>query len=329
MIVDHQCHWFTETRFEQLLDLVPGRFPRAERGGDVYRYFFDAESAELPWLNRPYYYDLDLQLADMDSHGIDVALMAPCLFGEVSGLELGEAKEILTFVNAESARAVAELPERRRALAMLPMQDTAAAIEMLDDAIGRLGLSGVSMISHVDDGPLVNEQRMPIFERIADLGVPIFLHPSSRSIVYDNMTSMSRAAEVGLAWMFETSAAALSFAYSGALDRCPNLTVVHPHLGGVLPYLRARFEMVHNLHLSGERTLNEYLREHFYVDTVNDTPGAVEMAAAMYGPDRIVYATDYPWVDRDRADAQFALLAPDLARQIRSNRVPGLDLPGK
>jgi hypothetical protein len=157
----------------------------------------------------------------------------------VLGSACREAKEILAFVNSESARAVADRRHRRRALAMLPMQDTPAAIETREDAIGRFHLSGVSMISHVDQGPLVAEERIPIFERIAKPGV--------------------------------------------ALDWHLGLTVAHPHLGGVLPYLRTRFEMVHNLHLPGQRKLDEYLHEHFLGDTVNHTPGAVEMAIAMYG----------------------------------------------
>lgn len=327
MIVDYQCHWLTRKRFEELLDRPAGSFPRAERHGDGYRYWVDAESGDYPWTIHDYYCDLDLQLADMDANGVDVALMAPTVFGEVAELDLAEAKDILALVNEESARAVRESPQRRRGLAMLPMQDAAAAIETLDDAIGRLGLSGVSMISNVAGRPLAHEETMPIFERIAELDVPVVLHPAMRSFVYDRIAEIGRAAEVGLAWMFETSAAALSLIYSGALDRCPNLTVIHPHLGGTLPYLRARFETVHQIHGLGDRTLEEYLRGNFYADTANLTPGAIEMAADAYGSDRILFATDHPWVPREQTTAQLAAIEPGLAERIRSNQIPGLDLP--
>lgn len=324
MIVDYQCHWFPKARFEELLDRPQDRYPRTERSGDGYLYWHDAET---PIPIKPYFYDLDQQLADMDAHGVDVALMAPALFGEVMDYELGEAREVLAFVNEESARVVKELPERRRGLAMLPMQDTAAAIETLDDAIGRLGLCGVSMISNVAGRPLATEETLPVFERIAELGVPLVLHPPSRSGVCEKIREIGRIADISLAWVVETSTAALSLIYSGVFEKCPELTVVHPHLGGVLPYLTTRFETCRRIHRPDERELGDYLRAHFYTDTVNHNPGAIEMSIETYGAERILFATDYPWVAREETDAQLASITPEIAAQIRSNQIPGLDLP--
>ena len=329
MLVDYQCHWFSPAYFESLLDRGRERFPRAERDGrGGYVFWFDEEPVGNPWRMAPEYFDLDRQTQDMDAHGIDVAVMAPCLIGEVSHLELSEALETVTFVNEETARFVNELPDRRRGLAMLPMQDTSAAIEALDDAVNRLKLSGVSMITNVAGRPLASEETLPVFRRIAELGLPIVLHPSSRSLVFDSVKGLGRGTEVGLSWMFETSAAALSLIYSGTLSACPGLTVVHPHLGGVLPYLQARFETVHRMHLPGERSLQEYLREHFFTDTVNTTPGALEMAVNTYGSDRILFATDFPWCPRSDVITMLTeRTEPDLAEVIRNNQLPGLKLP--
>jgi aminocarboxymuconate-semialdehyde decarboxylase len=328
MVVDHQAHWFPQSYLDQICDREEGRYPRAERtssGG--YAFWPDPEPLGSRWEMGPDFFDLDLQLKDMDAAGVDVAVLAPTMFGDLSRGDLGEAKETLQLLNEESARIVSEHPDRCLSLAMLPMQDVDAALEALEDAIGRLGLHGVSMVGQVNDEPLVSEERFPIFERIEQLGVPIVLHPADRSLVSEQLLSLGTPPEVGVSWMFETSIAALSFVTTGLLDRCPGLNVVHPHLGGVLPYLKARFDAVQVRFPLGERGLNEYLRHNFYADTMNLSPGALEMAIGMYGLDQIVFATDYPWIPREKANAMMNGIDPEVAERIKSNRVPGLKLP--
>jgi aminocarboxymuconate-semialdehyde decarboxylase len=327
MLVDYQAHWYSPKYFESILDRPAGRYPRAERMEGGYVFEYDDDRSGNRWLGHRTYYDIHLHLADLDASGIDAAVISPNMIGDVTRMELSEAREALDLINEEVARVQREHPERIVGLAMLPMRDTAAAIETLEHAIDELRLGGVCVITNVDGRPLASEETLPVFQRIAELGVPLFLHPSNRSLSFPITRSVGRAAEIGLGWMFETSMAALSLIYSGTLDACPELTVVHPHAGGTLPFLRGRLDLIESLHgVQRERSLSEYLRTQFYVDSVNTTPGGLELAAATYGPDRILFATDFPWHERKVCLDALATTGTELEARIRANQLPGLPL---
>jgi predicted TIM-barrel fold metal-dependent hydrolase len=170
-------------------------------------------------------------------------------------------------------------------------------------------------------------ERLPLFRRIEELGLPVFLHPSVRSLTWE--TKLPPRGESGLAWMFHTSAAALGFVQNGVLDECPSLDVVHPHLGGMLPYMGARIDLRRGLGGAPEPELPimDYLRTRFWTDCVSVTPGALELAIAKYGRERILYATDHPFVPKGAVPQVLEEHAdPEDVQAIRANRLPSLRL---
>jgi predicted TIM-barrel fold metal-dependent hydrolase len=322
-IVDHQAHWYPRSYVESLIDR--DGYPSARRQGPNLLY----ESAVgESWLLSPRYTDLDVQLADMDAHGVDVALTSANLPGEVSRLDLEQAVQTLDVLNDELAAAQRRHPDRIVGLCMLPMQDADAALQVLDRAIEQLGLKGVCLLSNIAGRPIVAPDLLRVYRRIEELGVPLFLHPSHTSVAAGAV--LSPTIEIGLAWMFDTAAAALALIYGGVLDACPGLTVVHPHLGGALPYVTGR---VADCEITGnaEHDLMSYLRTRFFVDCVQSTPGALAFAMEIYGVDRILFATDFPWADRSGSRAYLKNdLDPDAVdRVLYRNRLPQLALPVK
>jgi aminocarboxymuconate-semialdehyde decarboxylase len=130
-------------------------------------------------------------------------------------------------------------------------------------------------------------------------------------------------------WMFDTSLAALSLIVSGILDAHPSLVVLHPHVGGVLPYVSGRIEGLENTSGSTvKHSVAHYLKSVFYTDSLTTTPGALEMAARNYGQHRIVFGSDFPWVSRGEALAHLRSELSDEALQgvLHENSVPGLTL---
>ena len=220
---------------------------------------------------------------------------APNMVADVSRLGTSEACEITQLLNQETGRFQREHPDRIIGLAMLPMQDAGAAIETLDDAILKQGLRGVCVHSNIAGGPIATPETLPIYRRMDELGVPLVLHPANMSMMFDR--GLHRGIDVGLTWMWETSAAALSLIVGGVLDECPSLTVLHPHLGGVIPYVVGRVATVFGNLAKTSRPLAEYLRERFYVDVAVKTPGAFGLAIDTYGLERVLFATDFPFID--------------------------------
>jgi predicted TIM-barrel fold metal-dependent hydrolase len=246
--------------------------------------------------------------------------------GEVFHLPAPEAADLLDRVHVEYAAAQHAHPDRVVGLAALPMQDPSLALKVLDHAVGELDLRGVSLLTTTvsKERPLVTEGSLAVFARIARLGVPLFLHPGFRSAT--RLSTRTFREEAGLSWTYQTALTALELVDEGVFDVVPDLVVVHPHLGGVLPYVAERISP-----LSGskaEHPLEHYFRTNFYVDTAAGNPGALRLAIEAYGIDRVVFATDYPFygmpsVRRWVEDS----IGPQAARQIYANRVPGLRLP--
>jgi aminocarboxymuconate-semialdehyde decarboxylase len=320
LVVDHQAHWYTPTH----LDRVSGRdaFPRARR--DAGGYVYEEAPGEYSLL-APRFFDLDVQLAAMAERGVDHAVISPNLLGEVTWLPAAEATEITNMLNAETARAQREHAGLLTGLAMLPMQDAGAALEVLETAIGEHDLRGVCLLSNIAGRPIVNDDTRAVFARIAQLGVPLFLHPSHRSMAHP--AGIGLTIDLGLGWMFDTAAAALALIYEGVLDANPDLTVVHPHLGGVLPYVTGRVVEC-EVGAEIEHELPHYLRTRFFVDAVGRTPGALALAVRAYGAERIVYGTDFPWIP---GASTLAYLEGEgdpalVDRIVHEHRVPNLRL---
>ena len=286
-LVDHHIHWSPPACLKSLQ--ARDGFPRTERTAGSWIYH---ASPEMSWPLPDEGVSLEAMLADLDANGVHAMLAGPSMLGEMHALEPAEAVERLTQLAEELSQAQTQLKGRLFGLAMLPLHDPASALAVLDDTLGRLGLAGVSIPSNVGGEPVVSEQLLPVYERIEQLGAPVVMHPAARTIVADRVPWK---AEVGIGWLWETSVAALSFIYSGVLDRCPELQIVHPHLGGVLPYLLGRILAVPDLPPRTERRVDEYLRQNFYVDSVGKTPGAVRLAIQTYGANRIVFGSDTPY----------------------------------
>ena len=102
---------------------------------------------------------------------------------------------------------------------------------------------------------------------------------------------------------------------SGVFDRFPKLRVVVGHLGEGLPFWLYRLDYMFKSG-GGEREHraarlpSEYLRENVWV-TTSGMPWSpsIMLCREVLGPDRVLYAMDYPWqVEADEVRAHDALL---------------------
>ena len=320
-VVDHQAHWYPPAYFESILDCE--RLPSARRvDADTYVYLDDRGAEQVC---PPTFHSLDVHLADMDLHGVDVSVISPNLIGEVSRLPVDEAVTALELINREIGHAQRRHPSRIVGLAMLPMQDPDAAIQVLDRAATEDYLAGVCLLSNVAGGPVVNAGLLRVYRAIEERNLPLFLHPAHSSVV--DSVGYGPTINVGLGWMFETAAAALSLVYGGVLDACPDLVVVHPHLGGALPAVVDRVVEC-QIAVEPKYPLRGYLERNFFVDTVQKTPGATALAVETYGLDRLLLGTDFPWITRQGSlHATRNTLSPWQYERIIANSVPNLRLP--
>ena len=256
LVVDCQVHLHTRTYFEA--HVKRAELPWAERanGGYVFRTPGGAASP-VP----SSHYEVEAHLERCAVQGIDVVVSSMGRFN-VHHLPAGPARELAMRLNEEQAELERSHPGRYYGLALLPMQDTQAAIETLDHAVRVLGLRGVCVCSNVNGEPIATPERDPIYRRIAELGIPVFLHPASLGAGLDS------------------TIAALDLVRTGVLDRHPTLRVVDQRLGAAPADV-------------APGTCGDHLRR-LYADTARLGPGTLHEAAEVLGPSRLLYASDYP-----------------------------------
>ena len=288
--VDCQSHVFPKAYAELLCENATWvRTVRKNGGylvsyGDTQQFLLNLDS-----------YDPAAKIRDMDAAGIDVTVLTVNIPGpELLTPELGVRGSRIC--NDYLADLCARHHDRFVGLATLPLQDLPAAMAEYQRAIHSLGLRGIFLFSHIAGKPLDAPEFEPLYTAAERDRVPLVIHPTVPT--WGNaIKDYSMIPMVGL--MVDTSFAMLRLILSGTLERHPDLLIVHPHCGGVLPYLMPRVEEQTEVKHRGRehirRPPGEYYRN-VYLDIVSPSALAMEFAYRSSRPDRLLFGSDHPWV---------------------------------
>jgi aminocarboxymuconate-semialdehyde decarboxylase len=197
-------------------------------------------------------------------------------------------------------------------VAALPMHDPDAAVAEADRAVTQLGAAGVQVYANVNGRPLDAPEFLPLFERMAQLNRPIWLHPAlgMEHADYPGETASKYELWWALGWPYETSKAMYRLVFAGVFDRWPNLKIIAHHGGGLIPMIEGRLDA--GMKACGTRTPPE-MREkdrtplrgkplasfkRFHADTATfGSAAAIECALGFFGAERMLFATDMPFYD--------------------------------
>jgi aminocarboxymuconate-semialdehyde decarboxylase len=257
----------------------------------------------------PALFDLDARFRAMDSAGegyVQVLTTANPPVENVAGP--ADALELSRIANDEMAELLSRFPDRFiSAAACLPLNDVDAALGELDRAIHALGFRGVQIYTDVNGQPLDDARFMPLFDRAAELGVPILLHPVRGIDRADYPTEESSRFDTWriVGWLYDTVSAMARLVFSGVFDRHPDIKIVTHHLGGFAPFAAERLREGYDKLLKGAKARNEPvgLRRHpyeyfheFYADTITiGSVPALRCGIEFFGVDRVLFATDMPF----------------------------------
>jgi aminocarboxymuconate-semialdehyde decarboxylase len=292
-IVDSHFHWWPRSIFEALCERTG--YPRAERdgkGGYIYYRAAGVQSYLPVWAE---WFDLDKQLEHMDAlgHHVDAFGSIGPFSVHFSDLPPEEGRDAAIQWNEEMAGMQRSHPGRFWASAAVPLVDTDIALDVLNHAIGNLGLKGVNLPGSVGSDPRIDHERLePFYDRVEELGLPLFLHPTDA--VFADMLSdgYGGALHLSLGRVIEVSVAAMRLVFSGIMERHPNLKLVMSHTGGALPYQAGRMDK--NGKKANLPELPSTYLKRMYTDTVSPHALGMKFAVEFFGPDHVMYGSDYP-----------------------------------
>jgi predicted TIM-barrel fold metal-dependent hydrolase len=255
----------------------------------------------------PTVYDLEHRFRIMDLYNDYRQVITISAPGIEEFTDEARGVDLAKLGNDELAELVSKYPDRFLAgVACLPMNNMDAALKEADRAINQLHLKGVQVYTPVNGKPLDSPEFLPLFKKMSEYDLPIWMHPRRLQNYPDYKTENSSLYRVFsvFGWPIETTIAMTRLVFSGILEKHPNLKIITHHCGGMIPYFRERvIGSYDRIFQNGQDKGNSGLTKHhieyykmFYNDTaINGNTSALMCAYELFGADHLLFATDMPF----------------------------------
>ncbi|HEX9275778.1 MAG TPA: amidohydrolase family protein [Casimicrobiaceae bacterium] len=294
MKLDIFCHIFPKSFFDRMLALAPD-------GKDMHR-----RVREIPSI-----VDLDARFRIMDMFGDYAQVIcagSPPI--EVFGPP-PLSTDLARLANDGMAELVRKYPDRFPAfIASLPMNDPNGLLAEAQRTVHDLGAVGVQVFTNVLGRPLTAPQTLPLFDLMAELDLPIWMHPARGADFPDYQQEKRSHYEIWwtFGWPYETSVAMAHIVFEGLFDKHPNLKIITHHMGGMIPYFEGRvgpgwdqlgsrtsdIDYTKLLRSLKKRPLDYF--KMFYADTaLFGAWEATKCGLAFFGVDHVLFASDAPF----------------------------------
>jgi aminocarboxymuconate-semialdehyde decarboxylase len=270
--------------------------------------------------------ETDVRLRAMDVAGINFQVVSPNPLSYLYDIDLYGARSYCRVHNDAVSTIVREHPSRLGGLATLPMQNVQIAIEELRRSVLELGLLGASV--GTDLGVALDAPELdPLYEAVAALDVPLFLHPAPPSMgatIRDaRLSRFDLDLTVGFA--YEETLAAVTLVAGGVLDRHPTLDVCLSHGGGTTAFLLEKLSLAASRRawsppwLRADGAFQERVRR-IWFDSLVHGDASLDALRRSVGTQRLVLGTNFGgWDQRSLALASGVLdeLSENAVRLLR------------
>jgi predicted TIM-barrel fold metal-dependent hydrolase len=224
-------------------------------------------------------------IEQLDRFGIDTAYLSLGVPGA------GETR-LARACNEYAAELTREHPGRFGVFASLPLPDVEAGLTELEYAFDQLGADGVGLLSSYDGRHLGDPLFAPLLEELDRRGAIVHVHPIAPPACRGALNGYP---DPFLEFPFDTTRTVTSLLYAGALTRWPRISFVFSHGGGAVALLAQRIVALAQMSGSVPDPLSQLSA--LYVDAVTTTSrGAFGAVSELFGPGRILFGSDYPYV---------------------------------
>jgi predicted TIM-barrel fold metal-dependent hydrolase len=276
-------------------------------------------------------WSVDQHVGMMDRLGIEASVLSI----SAPGLHFGDdaaARDLARYCNEEGAKAVQAHPKRFGLFASLPLPDVDGAMKELNYAFNELHADGVVMESNFKGVYLGDRRLDPVFAELNRRNARLFIHPTNPDCpcCQGKAPGQDPASlpPIGypfpmIEFMFETTRAVFNLILSGTLARFPNIKVIVPHAGAVIPVLADRVAglspalgLPQKLDVSA---FYETLRGMYYDLAGFPLPRQLLPLLEIADPKRILYGSDWPYTPEPLVAALAAKLdaSPLMAESMR------------
>lgn len=245
------------------------------------------------------------RLAHMDEYAIDRQLLLLTAPG-VQVVRESDGTALAREANDRAAESCRRWPDRFSALAAFDPRDVAGSVREIERAVSELKLNGAVLNSHFQGRYLDEPAYEPILEALESLDAALYIHPTAPHHGKHYQDRGFFGALGGFphdVWIHT-----MGLIFSGAFDKYPGLRLVIGHLGECLPLHLFRFDWMQD-NADGvpgmrggqpavklKHPVSHYFRNNIWITTsgVGWEP-AIRFSMDVMGPERVLYAMDYPY----------------------------------
>ena len=263
------------------------------------------------------------KLRAMDRKGLDISVLSPPPTLFYYWTDAVQAAKIARLINDGIAEFVATNPDRFRAMATVPMQDTDAALAELERVVSTYGFRAVEVGTSVENAQLADTRFRPFLRRATELDVLVFTHPyyvaAKQGLEDYYLTNL-------IGNPYDSTVMIANLMFSGTLDELPNLKLCVAHAGGFAPYQIGRFEHGYQVRPESRakaRTSPLQLIHRLYFDTITFNPKALRYLIDLVGEDNIVLGSDAPFDMADETPLTSVESVPNLTNKEREAILSG------
>ncbi|MFJ8158139.1 amidohydrolase family protein [Streptomyces sp. NPDC094468] len=242
-------------------------------------------------------WDVDTDLAFMDSQGIRTAIMSV----STPGTHLGDDAEATTWarkVNDYAAEIAKDRPDRYGFFATVTLPDVDGALNEAARALDELGADGIVLLANHRGFYLGDPAFEPLMAELGRRGTTVFVHPSELP-----GPLVPGLPPYAADFLLDTTRAAMNLVLSGTTTRHPGIRFILSHGGGFLPYAAHRIALALQAHqqvggvqpvMDHETILAELRR--FYFDTaLSANPDTLPTLLTFADPTHITFGSDFPY----------------------------------
>lgn len=253
------------------------------------------ESRVLSFASNPYFVHPQKRLKHMEKYNVALQVLSMPLSNAIKGLSVAEEVRLCKTFNDAVFDICNKHLGKFEGIACVPLSSVGEALDEVSRAIGELGFKGILVSSNIRGKPLDSQDFYPLYEKAVKYDFPILVHPADCESYY---LLKDYGLMLSIGWPFDTTQAMCRLVMGGVFHRYPTLKIVVHHLGGVLPHLVGRLQTSLLLNKPTFQSPKQILDNFklFYADTAIDGwRSGLACGYSFFGPDRILFATDYPF----------------------------------
>jgi len=322
MTIDMHSHWFPAALADAFRKRTAKPMIHTKSGVEYMESMFSAPLRTET---------LEKRIAEMDRAGVDRGVISLTTVFGVEGLPAEEAIPLCRINNDGLSEVCAQHPDRFSALATLPVGDIDAAIAEFERAMTLPGMVGGLLPG---DGFLSlkrAERFRPLLEVIDRYSAMVLVHygktANDAEPIKVDASDTSHPRMGTLDMQARLSQNMITFCLTDYLKAFPNLTLLSHNLGGNIPFEIERMDhrTMIDLPPGTELPSKKFRAAPVLVDCNSLGARSIELAAEVYGADKIVFGSDgtafgMEWTQKAINDARIDESAREAIRHDNAAR---------